>query len=69
MKTREHFLKFSMPLRVGGDFDLSEELAKAVGAHRTTASGQVCCQGWRSKTTIDRIHCHNLLRYQFILEY
>ena len=54
---------------VGGDFDLSEELAKAVGAHRTTASGEVCCQGWRSKTTIDRIHCHNLLRYSFILEY
>jgi len=54
---------------VGGDFDLSEELAKAVAAHRTTASGEVCCQGWRSKTSIDTVRCGNILRYKLTLGY
>jgi hypothetical protein len=54
---------------VGGDFDLSAELTTAVAAHRVTASGEKCCQGWRSKNTIDSVHCHNILRYQISLEY
>lgn len=54
---------------VGGDFDLSEALAKAVAAHRTTATGEMCCQGWRRKSAIDRIHCHNILRYTLSLTY
>jgi hypothetical protein len=54
---------------VRGDFDLSEGLAIAVAAQRNTASGEMCCQGWRSKTTIDRIHCNNILHYKLSLEY
>jgi hypothetical protein len=54
---------------VGGDFDLSEALARAVAARQATASGEMCCQGWLSKTTIDQIHCHHILRYKFILGY
>lgn len=54
---------------IRGDFDLSEALAQAVAARRTTATGEMCCQGWLSKTTIDRIHCHNILRYQLRLGY
>ena len=54
---------------IRGDFDLSEALARAVAARRTTATGEMCCQGWLSKTTIDRIHCHNILRYKLSLEY
>jgi hypothetical protein len=54
---------------VGGDFDLSETIAQAVDARQTTVSGEMCCQGWLSKTTIDRVHCHNLLRYKLSLEY
>lgn len=54
---------------VGGDFDLSEKLASAVAAHLATTSGEMCCQGWQSKTTIDSRHCHSVLRYQFSLEY
>jgi hypothetical protein len=54
---------------IRGDFDLSEALARAVAAHQTTVTGEMCCQGWLSKTTIDRIHCHNILRYKFTLEY
>ena len=54
---------------VRGDFDLSERLAGAVAAQHTTLAGEMCCQGWLSKTTIDRVHCHNILRYQFSLTY
>jgi hypothetical protein len=54
---------------IGGDFDLTEPLAKAVAAHRTTVSAEMCCQGWQSKTTINSVHCHNILRYTLNLAY
>jgi hypothetical protein len=54
---------------IRGDFDLSETLAQAVAKQRTTTTGEMCCQGWLSKTTIDQVHCHNILRYKFSLEY
>jgi hypothetical protein len=54
---------------IRGDFDLSQELTNAVAARRTTATGEKCCQGWRSKTTIDTVHCHNILRYKLSLGY
>ena len=54
---------------VGGDFDLSEDLARAVAEHRTSVTGKSCCQGWLSKTTIGRIHCNNVLKYTLGLGY
>jgi hypothetical protein len=54
---------------VAGDFDLSEALAQAVAAREAVVTGEMCCQGWLSKTTIDRLHCHNILRYKLSLEY
>ncbi|MEK7685075.1 MAG: hypothetical protein AAB466_06615 [Verrucomicrobiota bacterium] len=54
---------------IRGDFDLSEALAQAVAARQTTATGELCCQGWLSKTTIDKVHCHNILRYKLSLGY
>ena len=54
---------------VGGDFDLSEKLAGAVAARLATATGEILCQGWQSKTTIDSVHCHKALRYTLKLEY
>ena len=54
---------------VGGDFDLSAAVAQAVAGRQATVSGEMCCQGWLSKTTIDRIHCHNIMRYKLSLEY
>jgi hypothetical protein len=48
---------------------LSEALAKAVAARQATVTGEMCCQGWLSKTTIDEVHCHNILRYKLSLEY
>ena len=54
---------------IRGDYDLSEALAQAVAARQATATGEMCCQGWLSKTTIDEVHCHHILRYKFSLEY
>jgi hypothetical protein len=54
---------------VGGDYDLSEVLTQAVAARKTTVTGEMICQGWLSKTTIDRIHCLNIVRYKLSLEY
>jgi hypothetical protein len=54
---------------VGGDFDLSNALAKAVAAHQTTVTGEVICQGWRSNTVIDQVRCHQILRYKLTAEY
>lgn len=54
---------------VGGNFDLSEILARAIAEHRELASGEVCCQGWKSKTTIDQVCCGQVLRYQLHLGY
>jgi hypothetical protein len=54
---------------IRGDFDLSAELTKAVDAHHVIATGEMCCQGWRSKATIDTVPCHNILRYKLSLGY
>jgi hypothetical protein len=54
---------------VGGDFDLSAELAKAVAARRTTVSGELICQGWRSHAGIGEERCNNVLRYRLSAKY
>ena len=54
---------------VRGDFDLSRELADAIATRRTAVSGEKTCEGWRSKTTIETVHCHQVLRYKFTLKY
>ena len=54
---------------VAGDFDLSAAVARAVAGRQATVTGEMCCQGWLSKTTIDQIHCHNILRYELSLAY
>lgn len=54
---------------IGGDFDLTKELANAIAEHRTTVTAEMSCQGWQSKTTIDTVHCHNILRYTLSLAY
>jgi len=54
---------------IRGDFDLTDELATAVAHRRKTVSGQMVCEGWRSKTTVDKAPCHNVLKYQLTLGY
>ena len=57
------------PECVCGDFDLSQVLAEAVDARRITASGELCCRGWQSRTTIDSVSCGKILRYRLTLGY
>ena len=54
---------------VRGDFDLSGVLAEAVAARQKLVTGELICQGWRSKTAIDTLPCHNILRYTITLGY
>jgi len=54
---------------VRGDFDLSDEITNAVAERRSAVSGELCCPGWLSKTTIDMVHCGKILRYKLNLEY
>ncbi len=63
--------RFSCPNNecVRGDFDLTKDLAAAVSARRTSVTGEIVCQGWRSRTTIDTAHCNNVLRYKLTLGY
>jgi len=63
--------RFSCPNNecVQGDFDLSDVLADAVDAHRTSVTGEIACQGWLSRAAIDKTHCHNILRYKLTIMY
>jgi hypothetical protein len=52
---------------VAGNFDLSAALARAVVERRETVTGELRCQGWQSKSTIDRVYCDHVLRYKLTL--
>lgn len=52
-----------------GDFDLSEALAKAVGARRKVATGELQCQGMRQRGDQAPVVCRTLLRYKLNLNY
>ena len=54
---------------VGGDFDLSQEVAKAVANQEEEASGEMCCQGWQNKNTIESLRCNHVLRYTLTMTY
>ena len=54
---------------VGGDFDLSEALAKAVAGRRKVATGELRCQGTRKRGDRERVACQTLLRYKLNLDY
>jgi hypothetical protein len=54
---------------VGGDFDLTAPIAEAVTAHKQIVHGEAVCKGWRSRTTINTVHCGNIFRYKLQLGY
>ena len=53
----------------GGDFDLSEALAKAVAGRRKVATGEVRCAGTRKHGDREQVACGTVLRYRFNLTY
>lgn len=54
---------------VRGDFDLTQDLAEAAASRRGTATGELRCQGWRNKVSIEKVRCGRVLRYKLTLEY
>ena len=55
---------------VGGDYDLSEELSRAIKGKRKTVIGEKHCQGVRHNLEKrERVSCQNLLRYVLQLGY
>jgi hypothetical protein len=54
---------------VGGDFDLSEELAAAVAGRRKIAIGEKRCPGWHKKGKLEKVPCQMLVRYKLSLQY
>ena len=65
------FFRFACPNDecVGGSFDLSAELARAVAERRNSFTGELRCQGWQSKATIDQVLCDRVLRYKLMLRF
>jgi hypothetical protein len=54
---------------LGGDFDLSKALAKAVIERRKVVTGELRCQGTRKRGDGERVTCQTLLRYKLSLSY
>lgn len=54
---------------LGGDFDLSETLAKAAAERRKVATGELRCQGTRKHGDRKPVPCQTLLRYKLNLSY
>lgn len=54
---------------VRGDFDLTDELAKAVAKRLKSVTGEKTCPGWQNKANINSVRCHNVLRYKLTLGY
>ena len=54
---------------VGGDFDLSADLANAVAARQKEATGELICQGWNRKTSNNKMPCHHMLRFKLNVGY
>jgi len=52
---------------VGGNFDLSDTLVRAVAQRQENVIGELHCEGWQSKATIDRVCCDHILRYTLTL--
>lgn len=54
---------------VRGDFDLSDKLGAAVAKKKPSITGEMICNGWRNRATIDIEPCQNMLRYKLTLGY
>jgi len=54
---------------MGGDFDLSEPLARAVAARQKVVAGELRCGGTRKRGDREIVPCQTLLRYKLNLKY
>jgi|SRR6185369_15134730 hypothetical protein len=55
---------------VGGDYDLTRQLSRAIAAKRKLVHGEIRCEGVRhNKARNDKLPCQSILRYTFSLGY
>ncbi len=54
---------------IGGDFDLTRDLAGAIKSRQRTVTGQVNCRGTRKKASKESVPCRSILRYTRNLAY
>lgn len=54
---------------VGGDFDLTDELMRAVKAKRKLVTGEMRCLGWHHTVLKEKNACDSVLRYKLTLAY
>lgn len=59
----------TQPECVGGDFDLTNELAQAVSTGQKSVQGEMRCQGTQHKNRKDPGPCQSILRYKLSLSY
>lgn len=69
LDTARSVLRFNCPsvLCKGGDFDLSNELRKAIVEGRAVVTGEMRCQGSRDQETGATIRCESVLHYKMSL--
>jgi hypothetical protein len=54
---------------IQGDYELTEELAKAIAKRSKKVVGELACDGWQNKASIKKTNCKHVLRYQMKLGY
>jgi len=54
---------------VGGDYDLSDVLKQAVAVRQPVVTGELCCEGWQNRFTIDHERCHQRIAFTIALDY
>jgi hypothetical protein len=54
---------------VQGDYDLSDVLRQAVTSRQRTVTGELCCEGWQDRFSIDHTRCHQRIRFTLTLEF
>jgi hypothetical protein len=54
---------------IGGDFDLTEQLAAVVAARKKSVEGELKCQGWHKRNKEERVPCHVVMRFKLSLGY
>ena len=71
VRNAKSVLRFHCPNSecVRGDFDLTDELARAVKRRRNALTGEMPCRGWLNKNTVGSVRCRNVLHYALRLGY
>ena len=54
---------------IGGDFDLTKELSRAIAARREVVTGELACHGNRKKPSKETVPCRSVLRFTLSLAY